>query len=76
MITSQRFIVQLNTKFEPEAILAIAASNSAAHTIAEALSYSRNGNAVYGLFKIRLMARQEILATPTGKAVLNIFLHE
>jgi hypothetical protein len=74
--TMQRYIVQFNKNFQPEAVLAITANNDTAHTVAEALSYSRNGNAIYGLFKIRIMSRQELLDTNSGQFILDLFFRD
>ena len=70
----KRFIVQLNASFEAERVLAIAPTPEAAHTIAEALSYALHKNAVYGLFKIRILSRDELNALPNGFHVRHDFL--
>lgn len=70
----KRFIVQLNANFEAQAVLAIAQDPTMAHQLAESISYATNRNACYGLFKIRILTRDELNALPNGFHVRHDFL--
>lgn len=70
----KKFIVQLNASFEAESILAIAPDANSAHEIAECISYTKNRNAIYGLFKIKILSRDELNKIPNGFHVRHDFL--
>lgn len=48
-------------------VLSIAQTQELAHTLAETLSYIANGNALYGLFGIRLVDLSELRSTEDGR---------
>lgn len=48
-------------------ILAICEDSELAHSMAEVLSYKRNGNAIYGLFKIGIQDLDSLLSSDDGR---------
>jgi hypothetical protein len=57
--------------YETNKIIAIAQDADMAHSFAEVLSYKRNGNAVYGLFKMGIRDFDEMLSTEDGRKAWN-----
>lgn len=53
--------------FKTNEVLAIAQTQEMAHLLAETLSYLSNGNAIYGLFGIRLVDHCELCSTEQGR---------
>jgi hypothetical protein len=55
-------------------VLALAATNELAHSMAETISYITNGNAIYGLYGIRLVVHSELCSTEEGRQAWNTFI--
>lgn len=52
-------------------ILAICEDGGMAHSMAEVISYKRNGNAIYGLFKLQTISLDDLLSNESGRKAWN-----
>ena len=57
--------------YSSNAILAICESADLAHSMAEVISYKRNGNAIYGLFKLGTLDLDSLLSSDMGRKAWN-----
>jgi hypothetical protein len=55
-------------------VIAIASTTDTAHSIAECVSYIDNGNAIYGLYGIRIVNHAELCSTEEGRQAWNSFI--
>lgn len=66
----KNIVFDLNT----QCILAICETQELAHSTAELVSYLRHGNAIYGLFQIKLLSRSELFEERGSVTLLENFL--